>query len=335
VAKEIRKAVERGERRYGDFAVFYRTNAQSRVIEETFNIRAIPYRVYGGLKFYERREVKDLLAWLRLAVNETDEISFRRAVSSPPRGIGAASLAKLKDFAAANGVSLLAACTMENGVSAAARKKMAEFASLIALIRAETQSLTAAAVIKTVMEKTGFIEFLMEKQTAQDNTRVENLRELASAAGKDESIADFLDRTTLVPETDLVEEGGSAVSIMTLHVSKGLEFPAVFMVGLEDGLLPHRNSMEGDEEMDEERRLCYVGMTRAMKKLYISHAMSRNIFGQRDLSKASVFLLDLPEEVTELKMSIRSMREPARGGGGSGHGGGNYGGYGKTKPRSW
>ncbi|MBI5178031.1 MAG: UvrD-helicase domain-containing protein [Nitrospinae bacterium] len=334
IAREIRRQAADGGRRYGDFAIFYRTNAQSRVIEESFNMRGIPYRVYGGLKFYERKEVKDLLAWLRLAVNNSDEISFRRAVAAPPRGIGTTSLDKLKEFAVANSVSLFAACMMENGVSSAARKKLAEFHALVTQIRELAQNDTAREAIQHAVQKTGYLDFLAEKKTAQDNARAENLQELASAAGEEETVAEFLDRATLVSEADLVEEGASAVSIMTLHVSKGLEFPVVFLTGMEEGLLPHRNSMEGMEEMDEERRLCYVGMTRAMKKLYLTHAVSRNIFGHRDLAKPSLFLKDLPEEVVDPKMSLKSMRDPLPRSGGYGGGSGSFGGgYGKPKPR--
>ena len=327
VAREIKKSVEEGRRRYGDVAVFYRTNAQSRVIEEAFNQKGIPYRVYGGLKFYDRKEVKDLMAWLRLAMNGTDEISFQRAIAFPPRGVGTTSIQKLKDFARSQNVSPLAACSMDNGVSTAAKKRLAEFGKLIGEIKDAAGGMTASALIKFTLEKSGYIEALHEKKTAQDDGRAENLQELANAPYANEPITEFLERTALQAEADLVDEKSDAVCIMTLHVSKGLEFPVVFMAGLEDGLLPHANSLKDDDQMDEERRLCYVGMTRAMRKLYITHAMSRRTFGKRDISKPSVFLRDIPEDVVEQKLSYHANRVPAGGGAGGGYGGGFGGGY--------
>ncbi len=327
VAREIKKAVDEGRRRFGDVAVFYRTNAQSRVIEEAFNQKGIPYRVYGGLKFYDRKEVKDLMAWLRLAMNGTDEISFQRAIAFPPRGVGATSILKLKEFARSKNISPLAACAMDNGVSASAKKKLLEFSRLIGEIKDAGDGMPAAALIKFTLEKSGYLDALKEKKTAQDDARAENLQELANAPYANEPIVEFLERTSLQSEADLVDEKSDAVCIMTLHVSKGLEFPVVFMAGLEDGLLPHANSLKDDDQMDEERRLCYVGMTRAMRKLYITHAMSRRIFGKRDIAKPSVFLGDIPEDVVEQKLSYHANRAPASGGAGGGYGGGFGSGY--------
>ncbi len=307
VAMEISKLAKRGAN-YGDFAVFYRINAQSRLIEDAMNAWKIPYRVYGGLKFYERKEIKDLLSWLRLAVNERDDVSFRRAITSPPRGVGATSLAKLASYAAAAGAPMLAAAgSPDNGVPAAAKRELVKFASIVSQIAQMVRTERAADVIKFTVENTGYIQSLSEKKTAQDNVRAENLMELASAAEEDEDITEFLDRITLVSDADMVEEGRGAVSIMTLHVSKGLEFPVVFMVGMEDGLLPHINSMEKTEEMNEERRLCYVGMTRAMKKLHLSRALSRNLFGTWSRANPSIFLSSLPEDVLDIKDSAGGL----------------------------
>jgi DNA helicase-2/ATP-dependent DNA helicase PcrA len=308
VAMEISKVAKSGGS-YGDFAVFYRTNAQSRAIEDALNDWKIPYKVYGGLKFYERKEIKDLLSWLRLAVNESDDISFRRAITSPPRGVGATSLAKLAVYGAEKGISMLAAARCaDNGVSTAAKKELEKFASLVSMIGEKCLSGSAHDAIKAGVESTGYLQFLSEKKTAQDNAKAENLMELASAAEGDANITEFLDRITLSSEADLVEEGRGSVSIMTLHVSKGLEFPVVFMVGMEDGLLPHKNSLDKIEEMNEERRLCYVGMTRAMKKLYLSRALSRNLFGSWSHANPSIFLSSLPKEVVEIKNSSRGAK---------------------------
>ncbi|MBI3795021.1 MAG: UvrD-helicase domain-containing protein [Nitrospinae bacterium] len=313
VAYEIMSAAKKGAA-YGDFAVFYRTNAQSRTIEEAFTSWKIPYRVYGGLKFYERKEIKDVLSWLRLAVNENDDLSFRRAISSPPRGVGATSLAKLASYAASRRVSLLSAARAEdNGIGASAKKELLNFAAVVSHIGEMAGASNASALIKYAVENTGYLNFLEEKKTAQDVARAENLMELASAAEDDAAIGDFLDRITLASESDLVEEGMGTVSIMTLHVSKGLEFPVVFMVGMEDGLLPHKNSMDKIEEMNEERRLCYVGMTRAMRKLYLSRALNRNLFGSWNRGVPSIFLSSIPDDVLEKKKSVNVGRTHTQG----------------------
>jgi DNA helicase-2/ATP-dependent DNA helicase PcrA len=309
VASEIMAKVRGGEAVFGDFSVFYRTNAQSRVIEECLNRTNIPYRIYGGQKFYNRKEIKDMMAYFRLAVNELEEVSFIRAVSTPPRGIGNATLGKLKTFAQEKGISLLAASRIDdNGIKGAAKDKLAEFGELVYEIRSRAASDPASEVIDTTLERTGIVSVLLSKRTAQDNARVENLKELAGAPHETETLADFLERVSLLAEADRVEESSDFVSLMTVHVSKGLEFPTVFLVGMEENLFPHFNSLEGIEELDEERRLCYVGMTRAMKKLYLCHAVSRRIYGQFSVNLPSPFIKDVPEDIVE---KIGSSPQPA------------------------
>ncbi|GMT43125.1 MAG: DNA helicase [bacterium] len=300
IADEIREAVSDRKALYGDFAVFYRTNAQSRIVEEVFNQISIPYRIYGGLKFYARKEIKDIMAYFRLALNERDEMSFVRAVSSPPRGIGAVTVGGIRNFARQQGISILAACSGDNnGATKAANMKLARFAALITELKNSAGEISARELIGTAIEKSGYLAALIGKQTAQDNSRAENLKELVSAPGKDETIADFLERTALMSEQDKVEQTSDAALLMTLHISKGLEFPTVFMVGMEENLFPHANSKGSREEEDEERRLCYVGMTRARNKLYLIHARRRSIFGSTHNNEPSAFLEDIPPDVVE------------------------------------
>jgi DNA helicase-2/ATP-dependent DNA helicase PcrA len=301
VAREITKRIDAGDAAWSDFAIFYRTNAQSRVIEECLNMRSIPHRIYGGLKFYARKEVKDIMAYLRLAINERDEIGFLRAIASPPRGIGSVSIAKLRDFAANNGLSLLNASAKEpETLPATAKGKLKQFHSLIGEIREAIATRPAGEVIMLAVEKSGYLQALLKKKTAQDNSRAENLQELVSAPYKNETLTEFLERTALVADADNVDESADSVSLMTLHVSKGLEFPVVFLVGMEENLFPHANSMGSVEEIDEERRLCYVGMTRAMRKLFMTCAAKRRFLGSLSFNNPSIFLSDLPEETVEV-----------------------------------
>ncbi|MDH5542553.1 MAG: UvrD-helicase domain-containing protein [Nitrospinota bacterium] len=319
IAGEIAGMVRRGEAVYGDFAVFYRTNAQSRVIEECFSRQYVPYRIYGGQKFYNRKEIKDILAYFRVAVNEMEEVSFLRAVAMPTRGIGPATLEKLKSYANEKGIPLTAASTApDNGISGAAKTKLADFGALILEIRKRAASDPAADVIEMALDRSGIITALLAKRTAQDNARVENLKELAGAPHKEETLVDFLERISLLAEADNVEESADYTSLMTLHVSKGLEFPYVFIAGMEENLLPHFNSTESMEELDEERRLCYVGITRAMKKLYLTHATVRRIYGQLSTNRPSPFLDDIPADIIDSQVaayttSIPIREKPARG----------------------
>ncbi len=308
VVGEIIRRVKDGGANYGEFAVFYRTNAQSRVFEESLNRNRVPYRMYGGLKFYSRKEIKDALSYFRLGVNEMDEVAFLRAISSPPRGIGPAALSKLKGYCVEKNVSLLAACGAEdNGIAGTAGKKLLDFFEIIKKIKMNAPVKPAGELIEMVLEGSRFIDYLLDKRTAQDNARVENLKELVSAPHKEELLTEFIERVALQAEADLVEDSGENVSLMTLHVSKGLEFNSVFMVGMEENLFPHFNSMDSIEELEEERRLCYVGMTRARNRLYMTNASTRKMYGQFSMNEPSPFLTDIPEEIIERKRSPKKQ----------------------------
>ncbi|MGK7345246.1 MAG: ATP-dependent helicase [Candidatus Nitrospinota bacterium M3_3B_026] len=307
VAKTINKLLDGGAS-LNDFAVFYRTNSQSRAIEDVLRGERIPYQIYGGLKFYERREVKDILAYFRAVLNPLDAVSFKRIINTPPRGIGAATIEKLERAAEAAGAPLSAMLDDLGGVeglNAGAVKKLEAFREIFLKIRSAAQNMTAADALNEALTVTGYMDWLSEDKSSESQTRMENLTELVSAAEEFQeregraSIAAFLDQAALVAEADGVDEGSGAVKLMTIHVSKGLEFPIVFVTGLEDGLFPHARSKDDPSQMEEERRLMYVAMTRAGRRLFITHTEARRMFGVTQVSRPSPFLRDLPPEVLE------------------------------------
>jgi len=262
-----------------DFAVLYRTNAQSRPVEEALLREGLPYILVGGTRFYERREVKDVISYLRLIVNPADQVSFKRIVNVPPRGIGPAAL---KD--------------PEN-------QKVREIQSLIKNLRGAAENLPTIEVIDTILAQTKYLEFL-DDGTVEAVSRIENVKELRSVAAELPNISDFLENVALVEREYLPENSPSvnsgkkdALSLMTFHAAKGLEFPVVFMVGLEEGLFPHSRSLTDTSELEEERRLCYVGITRAKDQLYLTFAQRRLYFGARTEGVLSRFVLDIPEEL--------------------------------------
>jgi DNA helicase-2/ATP-dependent DNA helicase PcrA len=286
-------------------AVFYRTNAQSRVFEDAFRRLGLPYHVVGSVRFYERREIRDALAYLRLATNPDDDLAFLRAIATPPRGIGKASLARLVDEASAAGQSLLGASRTADaailGVRAA--RVLREFAALrerLAALVAEPRPL--AARVADVVDAAGLREALRREATAEAEGRLENLAELAVAAEEFEagegtgSLARFLDGVALLSDVDELAEPRSAVTLMTLHAAKGLEFPVVFLTGLEEGVFPHARSLEDPESIEEERRLAYVGLTRPKERLFLSYALSRRVGGYGGAQEPSRFLLEMPED---------------------------------------
>ncbi|MHC4915598.1 MAG: ATP-dependent helicase, partial [Planctomycetota bacterium] len=319
IARRIGEAAA-GGRSHGSFAIFYRTNAQSRAFEEVFLRNAVPYVLVSGTAFYQRAEVKDALAYLRLAVNPSDEVSFRRAVNRPPRGMGAGAQARLVSGAAARGCSLMAAARsseVREALPPRARKCLESFVAVIdAAGGAETYPVEP--VIRTILEESG----LLERFAAQEETdRVENLNELAAAAGEydfvnpDGSLAGFLEQVALVADIDRWDEKAERVSLMTLHAAKGLEFPVVFVTGLEEGLLPHFRNMgwnaePGREDIEEERRLLYVGMTRAREELVLTLARSRRRFGPSQAASASRFIGELPAERIEPPGAVDKARQP-------------------------
>ena len=331
VADCIQSMVRSGSRRYRDIALLYRTNAQSRALEERLVMGSMPYRLYGGTPFYQRKEIKDMLCYLRLISNDHDYVAAERIINVPGRGIGEVTSQKLRSFAEEGGWGISEAVEMAAEIPDLKRsaKKLIAFGDLLHQWRSLAAEAPIEKVIRKIMEDTGYAGYLMKDDPARYEERLQNLDELTGRAvqyeeGSEEpSLAGFLDELALVAGIDTYEEDADVVSLMTLHSAKGLEFPVIFMTGLEDGVFPGYMSIvsEDPEDMEEERRLCYVGITRAKEKLYITHAKSRRVHGQEQLSKPSRFLQEIPPEVLE--------EEPVAAGRRSGNNlYASYGGYG-------
>ena len=319
VRGEIRDLADKGASNPGDTAVFYRTNAQSRVFEEVFMRAAIPYKVVGGLRFYERKEVKDLLAYVRLIANPSDEVSLRRIINYPKRGIGDRALEEVAAFAAREQISLFAALLRITEMSSVPNKAAQSIATFTKMVTALQTLLEAkskpSVIIEAALEQSGLLADLENSTDPQDEVRLENLQELVSAAldyeerpldelAEDEeiSLAGFLEKVSLVADADEIPDGvdhGGVVTLMTLHTAKGLEFPTVFLIGLEDGIFPHSRTLDDPNEVEEERRLAYVGLTRAEKRLYLSRAEYRLTFGSPRYNPASRFLDEIPSDLIE------------------------------------
>ena len=300
---------------YDDFAILYRTNAQSRVMEENLLKSNIPFRLVGGQRFFERLEIKDLLAYLRLIVNPQDDLSFRRIVNSPKRGIGTTSLAKLSDFAEIYQFSLLEASlqTTLSPLSGKAAKALEKFATTIEELRKMQEFLSISEFVEQVIEKTGYLAALEQQHTMEADARIENIQEFISVAkqfeqdrleeeSEESPLLQFLTDLSLVSDVDSDEGDGRMVTLMTLHAAKGLEFPVVFIIGLEEGIFPSlRSIMEHDDDVEEERRLAYVGITRAEQKLYLTNAYSRLLYGRTQSNRPSRFVLEIGEELFDSK----------------------------------
>jgi len=316
VATEIGRLREFEGFDYGDVAVFYRTNAQSRALEEELVRAAISYKVVGGTRFYDRREVKDILAYLRLLTNPSDEVSARRIVNVPRRGVGDASVERLAKWARANGMSFGDALghTEEAGVTGKAAKGSAELRVLVDDLRRMVESGAGPGdVVEAVATRTGYRAELEAESTIEAHGRLENIAELAGAAGEYGSLDEFLESVALVSDADELDAGDGRVSLMTLHTAKGLEFPAVFLVGLEDGVFPHMRALDDPAQLEEERRLCYVGITRARRQLYVTHAWSRTLWGSTSHAIPSRFLSELPAElVRDVGSSWGARPDPLR-----------------------
>ena len=331
IADEIRSLQREGVSTPGDTAIFYRTNAQSRVFEEVFMRNALPYKVVGGLRFYERREVKDLLAYLRVLANVEDEISLRRIINVPKRGIGDTSLDYVNEFARNNNISFwqgLLRSKEIGSVPARAALAISEFTSMVSALAVLVEAKTKPSVIvEAALEQSGLLKELADSTDPQDEVRVENLKELVAVSmeyeerpfeelGEDEeiSLAGFLEKVSLVADADEIPEGedhGGVVTMMTLHTAKGLEFPTVFLTGMEDGIFPHSRTLGEKDEIEEERRLAYVGLTRARQRLYISRAEYRSTWGAPNYNPPSRFLDEIPEEVIEWRNEGRSSLSPS------------------------
>jgi DNA helicase-2/ATP-dependent DNA helicase PcrA len=299
--------------RWGDLAVFYRTNAMSRVVEEELVRAEVPYRVIGGTRFYERREVKDALAYLRAIVNPTDEVSLKRIINVPKRGVGDTSLGRIDAWAASHGVTFDEALdhAEEAGVHGRALTGVRELVELLADLRAVDDG--PRVVLEAILDRTGYTRELESTRSLEAQGRLENLAELVGVAGEHENIDEFLEAVSLVADQDELSEDDSSVVLMTLHTAKGLEFPTVFIVGLEDGVFPHLRSLGEPDELEEERRLCYVGITRARERLYLSHAWSRSLFGSTQYNPPSRFLKEIPEDLTRMIEGGRQARLSERG----------------------
>lgn len=293
----IRQAIATGYRNYRDFAILYRTNAQSRSIEETFIHYGLPYRIVGGQRFYDRKEIKDIIAYLRLLYQPEDRISFERIVNVPTRGFGPKSREQFYRWQHENNLTLQAAlATAENceNLSPKARKNLAELNDILSVLRELTQDELPSTVIESLIKRIDYLQYLNDG-TALGESRQENVKELMSVAQayRDVGLADFLEEVSLISDIDQADFNSDAVTLMTLHSAKGLEFPVVIMVGLEETLLPHSRSLYDQSEMEEERRLCYVGMTRAKTELYMLYAVSRVLYGSVQHNPPSRFLSEI------------------------------------------
>ena len=316
---EIRALQEAGTSQPGDTAIFYRTNAQSRVFEEVFMRAALPYKVVGGVRFYERKEVKDLLAYLRVLANPNDEISLRRIINVPKRGIGDRALDYVDLYAQDNALSFwqgLHRCSEIPDMPTRSTSSVHQFLSVIAALHVLVEAkVRPSVIIEAVLEQSGLLAELSASKDPQDEVRIENLQELVAVSieyeetpidelGEDQeiSLAGFLEQVSLVADSDEIPEGedhGGVVTLMTLHTAKGLEFPTVFLTGLEDGVFPHSRTFDDKNEIEEERRLAYVGLTRAEHRLYLTRAESRSSWGPPNYNPPSRFLEEIPPSVIE------------------------------------
>jgi DNA helicase-2/ATP-dependent DNA helicase PcrA len=297
IVRRVRGAVDIRARSYKDFAILYRTNAQSRPLEEVFVHYGLPYRIVGGVRFYDRKEVKDILAYLRLIFQPEDSASFERIVNVPARGIGAKSLLDFHAWRARNNLNLeqgLARAAECADVTPKARAGFAELSDIIASFRLQMDELLPASLIDALIRRLDYLSFLQDG-TPQGEARIENVKELMSAAGEyaDAGLAGFLEEVSLLSDLDSADTGSDAVLLMTLHSAKGLEFPVVFITGLEETVLPHSRALYEPAEMEEERRLMYVGMTRAREELFLSYATERTLYGGRQHNPPSRFLADI------------------------------------------
>jgi len=300
---------------YGDMAILYRTNAQSRVLEEALIKRALPYTMVGGTKFYDRKEIKDVLAYLRVLYNPFDDLSLLRIINVPKRSIGATTVSKLQEYARANGTSLFMTLTqlhLVDSIKGKTKEKLEEFGILIFTLVAEMDDKSVLEILESILDRTGYLAQLEESTDPQDQARAENIGELLSVAKDFQdtnptgTVEDFLEQVALVNDVDSFEQEESKVTLMTLHAAKGLEFPIVFLCGLEEGLFPHSRTLMNPDEVEEERRLAYVGITRAEKELFISNATTRTVFGRTSSYLPSRFIDEIPEELVD---SLRAKRK--------------------------
>ncbi len=322
VTEEVDRLSDEGLATPGQVAVFYRTNAQSRVFEEVFIRAGLPYKVVGGVRFYERREIRDMLGYLRLIANPDDEVSLRRVLNTPKRGIGERAEEYVAAYAARQRTTFARALARPGdvpGLATRSAKAIEAFNALMDGLRAMSAG-PAGDLAEAVLDRSGLVAELQASTDLQDEGRIENLNELVSVAREfdarvpDGTLADFLEQVSLVADADQIPAGaehGGQVTLMTLHTAKGLEFPVVFLTGLEEGVFPHERSMGDDTELAEERRLAYVGITRAEQRLYLTRAVTRAWFGRPAYHKQSRFLSEVPEHLVEWRRSEAVAAHPA------------------------
>ncbi|CBZ05157.1 DNA helicase PcrA [Clostridium botulinum] len=308
VASEIKKIIKDSERSFNDFAVLYRTNAQSRIFEDVFMKRDIPYRLIGGLKFYDRKEIKDLMAYLKLINNPLDDISLRRIINVPKRSIGDATVKKVQEFANEMDECMYSVLLDADQILTLSQRSITSIKKFVSIMNSfirKKDEISVSAIIKEILEETGYLKELKNSKNPDDVSRVENLKELVSAAAdferesEDKSLGAFLEKVALVTDIDNYDENSDSVAMMTVHSAKGLEFPVVFMVGMENGIFPGTQSLSDPKEMEESRRLCYVAITRAKEQLYITSAEIRKVFGRTVAYALSDFVSEISKDLKD------------------------------------
>lgn len=307
ITRTVRRGVEEG-RSYRDFAVLYRIHAQSRAIEESLLTANIPYNIVGGLKFYDRKEIKDLLAYLRLVVNPKDAVSFQRIINVPKRGIGPASVSRIQDFAGEMGINLVDALDKAGdipGLSGKVRSGATALADMFNNLRQQQDYLSVTELVAEVLQQSGYKWELEAEDTVESRTRLENLQELYTVTkeydknNEEGSLEDFLATISLITDLDRFDGDANTVSLMSLHTAKGLEFPVVFLAGMEEGIFPHSRSLDDQIELEEERRICYVGITRAKEQLHLTTCWRRTLFGRTQNNMSSRFIAEIPGELVK------------------------------------
>ncbi len=320
VVRSIEDLMKDNPYQFKDFAIFYRTNAQSRVLEDLLRSHSLPYKIVGGMKFYERMEIKDVLAYLKVIMNPADEVSLKRIINTPARGIGKTTVERIEQHSIDSNLSFYEAVLSvaeQRLVHSGAAKKLVAFRNLLDLLRADCQGLKASEIYHQVLDRTEYVLRLKEENTPESLARIDNLEELDNAIrqfeqerGEEANLQSFLEEIALISDVDRMQDEDNFVTLMTLHISKGLEFPVVFMVGLEEGLFPSSRSYDPSdpESLEEERRLCYVGMTRARERLFMTYARSRRVWGQEQSHPPSRFLDEIPEDLT---LRLSAVRRPS------------------------
>nr|WP_269902718.1 3'-5' exonuclease [Crassaminicella thermophila] len=318
VVKQIKDMVETDGRNYSEFAILYRTNAQSRVVEEMLMKAGIPYRIYGGLKFYDRKEIKDIIAYLRLIQNPVDDVSFKRVINVPKRGIGDRTVEKLEQMANQTGESIFSVILDDEliqGFSKRVKAGIKDFALLITKYGIMKEEIGITELIKNVLQESGYMDELRNENTVEAEARIENLQEFLSVAMDFErssevnTLEEFLSNISLVSDLDTMDDEENAVVLMTLHSAKGLEFPVVFLIGMEERIFPISRALESDRDLEEERRLCYVGITRAEEMLFLTHARMRTLYGRTNYNPMSRFIDEIEERLIDMDKEEMKKRD--------------------------